>query len=182
MSDNLTRRIDAIIVECVRAPAFDTVPAHGVGAASSRIASLIAEERGRAFSEGQAVANGERRMCVNCGKTVPADRVKPGDVLTECIGPHGLAACTFDTTPEETWRYWKTCHDEMRDAVAFTRATARAAARREALEEAAGIAETRHARWHDRDFEHEVCCDVTACADIAAAIRALAKKETTDGH
>ncbi len=48
----------------------------------------------------------------------------------------------------------------------------------EAMREAcAKLAETRHEHWamsHPDDAGHgEVCCDVTACRDIAAAIRAL---------
>jgi hypothetical protein len=42
-------------------------------------------------------------------------------------------------------------------------------ARNEALEEAAKAAESRHAKWGDG----EVSCDVTACEDIAKAIRLL---------
>jgi hypothetical protein len=49
--------------------------------------------------------------------------------------------------------------------------------RRAALEEAAGVAENRHLGWvfpHPDDARPgEVCDDATACADIAAAIRAL---------
>lgn len=45
------------------------------------------------------------------------------------------------------------------------------------LEEAAKVAESRYEKWrtpHKDDAKPgEVCCDVTACADIAAAIRAL---------
>lgn len=46
-----------------------------------------------------------------------------------------------------------------------------------ALEDAAKVAERRHEEWrlpHPDDAQDgEVCCDVTACEDIAAAIRAL---------
>ena len=49
--------------------------------------------------------------------------------------------------------------------------------RARALEEAAKVAETRHVHWHmphpDDAFPGEVKCDVTACADIAKAIRSL---------
>ncbi|MFN7609223.1 MAG: hypothetical protein ACK5PJ_07865 [Ralstonia sp.] len=45
------------------------------------------------------------------------------------------------------------------------------------LEAAAKVAESRYEKWrmpHKDDAKPgEVCCDVTACADIAAAIRAL---------
>lgn len=49
--------------------------------------------------------------------------------------------------------------------------------RDEVLEEAAKVAERRHKEWrmpHKDDAKPgEVCCDVTACQDIAAAIRAM---------
>ncbi len=54
------------------------------------------------------------------------------------------------------------------------------AIRRQALEEAAQVAESRYEAWRegdgviDRDGLPAVSCDVTACANIAAAIRALA--------
>lgn len=45
------------------------------------------------------------------------------------------------------------------------------------LDRAAKVAERRHEQWRlphpDDAQEGEVCCDVTACADIAAAIRAI---------
>lgn len=62
---------------------------------------------------------------------------------------------------------------EARAAVA----AARAQGRREGLEEAAKVAEVRYRAWkmpHPDDSDlGEVCCDVTACEDIAKAIRAL---------
>lgn len=55
------------------------------------------------------------------------------------------------------------------------------AGRRAGLEEAARVAETRHEQWrmpHPDDAEvGEVCCDVSACRDIATAIRNLAGDE-----
>ena len=55
---------------------------------------------------------GRARMCVNCGKVMDADAVKPGDDLPECRdttpGPtEGFAACQFDTTPQEAWQVWR---------------------------------------------------------------------------
>jgi|GEM_PF-6153548 len=48
-------------------------------------------------------------------------------------------------------------------------------------EEAAKVAETRHEYWHmphpDDAKPFEVCDDVSACADIAAAIRAIGEKQ-----
>lgn len=50
--------------------------------------------------------------------------------------------------------------------------------RREAMLEAARIAEDRHEKWgplhEDDDYEADVSDDASACADIAAAIRAAA--------
>jgi hypothetical protein len=54
-------------------------------------------------------------------------------------------------------------------------------ARRNALEEAARVAEDRYNLWHmphpDDAKPFEVCDDASACRDIAAAIRALGEKE-----
>lgn len=47
-----------------------------------------------------------------------------------------------------------------------------ATARAVALEEAAALAEDRHKHWN-RTSGYGVSCDVTACEDIARAIRAL---------
>ncbi|WP_299941118.1 hypothetical protein [uncultured Nitratireductor sp.] len=48
---------------------------------------------------------------------------------------------------------------------------------RETLKAAAKMAQSRHEQWRmphpDDALEGEVCCDVSACNDIAAAIRAL---------
>jgi hypothetical protein len=56
-----------------------------------------------------------------------------------------------------------------------------AQARRDALKEAALVAEERYNLWHmphpDDARPFEVCDDASACRDIAAAIRALADKE-----
>jgi hypothetical protein len=46
------------------------------------------------------------------------------------------------------------------------------AGRRDALEEAADVAEFRYEYWNSVKG-HGVSCDVTACEEIAAAIRAL---------
>lgn len=55
------------------------------------------------------------------------------------------------------------------------------AARTAALEEAAKVAEVRHEQWRmphpDDAMPEEVCCDVSACRDIAAAIRALSSEK-----
>ena len=59
--------------------------------------------------------------------------------------------------------------------------------RRQALEEAAQAAERRHEAWSyddgcfDADGLPAVVCDVTACRNIAAAIRALADKPAAGG-
>jgi hypothetical protein len=57
------------------------------------------------------------------------------------------------------------------DLVAFI-TTERVKARQEAFEVAAALAEDRHTYWN-RTEGHGVSCDVTACEDIARAIRAL---------
>jgi len=61
--------------------------------------------------------------------------------------------------------------------IARHRIAAERATERRVLEEAARVAEHRHQHWrmpHPDDAKPgEVCCDVTACADIAAAIRAM---------
>lgn len=73
-----------------------------------------------AYGPFEAYANGAsetcERLCVNCGKTALAKR---GDVLPECVGPDGMAACTFDMTDTEAalfWRRkWHEQHEELRD-------------------------------------------------------------------
>jgi hypothetical protein len=69
----------------------------------------VKAERDRAMQacEQMAVRLGERRMCLNCGKTRPAS--EPKDDLPECTSPEfpGLAACTWDATPEEAWQVWR---------------------------------------------------------------------------
>lgn len=57
------------------------------------------------------------------------------------------------------------------DSLVAALRAAEAEGRRKALEEAARVAETRHELWRDGHF---VECDVTACEDIATAIRTLA--------
>lgn len=57
------------------------------------------------------------------------------------------------------------------DLIAFITAE-RVKARQEAFEVAAALAEDRHRHWN-RTADHGVSCDVTACEDIARAIRAL---------
>jgi hypothetical protein len=42
-----------------------------------------------------------------------------------------------------------------------------------ALERAAKVAMCRHKFWNKHPTKHKVSCDVTACEDIAAAIRGL---------
>ena len=71
-------------------------------------------------------------------------------------------------------------HKDANDQIGALNAAILAVApaiRRAALEEAAGVAEDRHLGWvfpHPDDARPgEVCDDATACADIAAAIRAL---------
>ena len=75
----------------------------------ANIRTLLDEiERLRAELAGQ-------RMCVNCGKYAPDghDRTQP---LPECVGPEGLAACTFNSTPHEAWQHWsKIAHDLRAD-------------------------------------------------------------------
>lgn len=46
--------------------------------------------------------------------------------------------------------------------------------RRDGIERAAKVAEERHVYW--KHAEHEVSCDVSACEDIAKAIRQLSAK------
>lgn len=62
---------------------------------------------------------GTLRMCVNCGKVVPADAVGRGDGLPECEHPEypGIFACTFDMTPVEAFLHWRAkAHEEQRRA------------------------------------------------------------------
>ena len=184
---NMVRRVANEILHRIVAPEEgDIVPvvtaenAQEIAAEAARaIAALILEERGRAFSEGRAVANGERRMCVICGKTAPADQVQQGDYLTECISYNGMAACIFDTTPQEAWEHWSKQWHELHQSLP----TIRASARREALEEAA--------KWHDeraertrRTLERGMSLAMRDTLDTvayhheqyAAAIRSLAKE------
>jgi hypothetical protein len=69
----------------------------------------VEAERDRAMKscEQISVRLGERRMCLNCGKTRSAS--EPKDDLPECGSPEfpGLAACTWDATPEEAWQIWR---------------------------------------------------------------------------
>lgn len=46
------------------------------------------------------------RMCVNCGRTVPVSHPRH-EPLPECVGPEGMAACTFDLTLDEAWQHWR---------------------------------------------------------------------------
>jgi hypothetical protein len=62
-------------------------------------------------------------------------------------------------------------HNSLTDA----EKAAWAAGRNEAIEEAADIAEHRHEYWSTVKG-HGVCCDVTACEEIARAILALKDK------
>lgn len=58
---------------------------------------------------------GSHRLCVNCGRTMPADQVKRGDSLPECEYPNysGHSACCFDLTPQEAFEYWRRkAHEE----------------------------------------------------------------------
>ena len=58
----------------------------------------------------------------------------------------------------------------------YVRADIAAAAYARGLEDAAKVAEARWKVWNDVNNDHEVSCDVTACENIAAAIRALIPK------
>ncbi len=71
-----------------------------VRAMAARIAELEAELAGQ-------------RMCVNCGKFAPRDHdhTQP---LSKCVGPEGLAACTFNLTPNEAWQHWSLKAHELR--------------------------------------------------------------------
>lgn len=72
--------------------------------AAEAVAALAAERR-RA-ERLQAEIDG-RRMCVNCGRTAPADHPRH-DPLPECVDPEsGMAACTFDMTLDEAWQHWR---------------------------------------------------------------------------
>ncbi len=65
---------------------------------------MLAAERHRA-ERLQAEIDG-RRMCVNCGRMAPADHPRH-EPLPECVGPEGMAACTFDLTLDEAWQHWR---------------------------------------------------------------------------
>jgi hypothetical protein len=72
------------------------------------------------------VSRSEERMCVNCGKTVPASHPRH-EPLPECVGPDGMAACTFDLTPDEAWQHWRNEWHRQRDDLTALRARHRAA-------------------------------------------------------
>ena len=61
----------------------------------------------------------DTRMCVNCGRTVPASHPRH-EALPECVGPDGMAACTFDMTPEEAWQFWRQKYHDLRAKVRAT--------------------------------------------------------------
>jgi broad specificity phosphatase PhoE len=92
-----------------------TLSPDAAGHIRDELARLTAEleavraERDRAMQscEQIAVRLGERRMCLNCGKTRAAS--EPKDDLPECTSPEfpGLAACTWDATPDEAWQIWR---------------------------------------------------------------------------
>lgn len=118
---------------------------------------------------------GSVRMCVNCGKTVPASHPR-NEPLEECTGPDGLAACTFDTTPHEAWQVWRGRYCELeRDF-----STAREAGRQEGLEEAAkhldAWSERHLARFSEKFQTHEGHA-ASVLEYAAEAIRALKEKQ-----
>ena len=54
------------------------------------------------------------RMCVNCGKCIPAAMPRTTEV-PECVDhATGLSACLFNTTPQEAWEYWRQKEQEQR--------------------------------------------------------------------
>jgi hypothetical protein len=70
------------------------------------------------------------RLCVNCGRIA---HVKLGEVLPECVGPDGMAACTFDLTPHEAAMYWRQQWHDQRTAHAQAIRAAQAETLREVL-------------------------------------------------
>lgn len=185
MSD-LTARVEAIIREhCVLA----YPPVDGEDRMVRKIAVLIAEEKARAFDEGQRTADGSLRMCVNCGKTVDAAIYKRGDELPGCADD-GMAACTFDMTPSEACRHWSERWHELAASQAVLIVEAREAGRREGLEAAAKgcdwVAAT-HRQTEKDAMDYGAGNSAFAAGEIAelfeeraAAIRALAEKEPRD--
>lgn len=78
---------------------------------AAEIARLTAE-RDEAIARADLLT-GALRMCVNCGKTRSSS--EPKDGLPACSHPDypGMAACTWDATPQEAWEHWrKITYDE----------------------------------------------------------------------
>lgn len=97
------------------------VRADALAAAEAALAKMCVE-KAKLYAEREAlqVEFGQRRICVNCGKTRPAG--EPKDALPECQHPDypGLAACTWDATPQEAWEHWrKIAHDERAEREAL---------------------------------------------------------------
>lgn len=77
---------------------------------------------------------GERRMCLNCGRTAPAshDRNTP---LDDCLTDD---ACAFDMTPDEAWQHWRrVAHDLRVRAEAAEAALARVEGERDVIRQCA---------------------------------------------
>ena len=110
---------------------------------------------------------GERRMCLNCGRTAPAshDRAEPGP---GCVSPD---ACTFDLTPDEAWHYWRKVAHDLRDRAKAAEA-ALARVDTETLERAAKVAENCFLIVAPETVSQRVGTESNRAA-IAAAIRAL---------
>jgi hypothetical protein len=74
--------------------------------------------------------------------------------------------------------------DRRRDKIASMIAGLREQTEREAIRKAAEVARNRYTQWRmphpDDAAPGEVCCDVTACEDTAAAILALLDKPAPD--
>jgi hypothetical protein len=57
---------------------------------------------------------GQVRVCVNCGKYVPASHERWKE-LPECVDPEsGLSACTFNSTPAEAIEHFRQCAEKVK--------------------------------------------------------------------
>ena len=189
MSDDLTRRIEAIIRDGLWFEIKGDNPATAIGQIACAIASLIAEREDTARREGIAEGEGRLRICLTCGKTVDAEKVKRGDDLGECMMADGIAACLFDMTPIEAAEYWRGKWHRERPAEI---AAARAEGRKDGLEEARFYAAQRigflECALGELDTEDDaleaddIDQQLFEARHIERHLRSIAAKEATNGQ
>jgi hypothetical protein len=118
-----------------------------IAAAVNALPALIASARER-----------YGRMCVNCGRTVPVSHPRH-EPLPECVGPEGMAACTFDLTLDEAWQHWRQEAHTERLRAEQAEAALLATARRERRMREALVAARAHVAlddaMHDYNPFHE---------------------------